>query len=58
MKQSEVCKRMREYDRAIDKSMLSKFENSVCLPTPFQLAKLAEIYGCTELELLDAELYK
>jgi hypothetical protein len=55
--QKEVCKRMKKFDRAFDKSLLSKMENGVCLPTYYQLAKLAEIYACTPSELLAADLY-
>lgn len=55
LKQSEVCKQLQKYDRAVDKSMLSKFENNVCLPTPFQLNALASIYGVEPSELLHNE---
>lgn len=55
LKQSEVCKKMKLIDRAFDKSMLSKMENNICLPTPLQAAKLAEIYGCTTAELINAD---
>lgn len=55
LKQDDVCKQMKQIDRAFDKSMLSKMENNVCLPTPFQTAKLAEIYGCTASELINAD---
>ena len=52
LKQSDVCKKLRKYDKAVDKSMLSKFENGVCLPTPYQLSVLADIYGVEPSELL------
>ena len=55
--QREVCKRMRVYDRNFDKSLLSKMENGVCLPTYYQLSKLALILDCTPSELLAADLY-
>lgn len=55
--QREVCKRMKKYDRAFDKSLLSKMENGVCLPTYYQLSKLSEILACTPSELIAAELY-
>lgn len=55
LKQKDICQAMKKYDKAIDNAMLSKMENSVCLPTPFQLAKFAEIYGCTPDELLSTE---
>lgn len=57
IKQKEVCKRMREYDRTFDKSLLSKMENGVCLPTYYQLSKLAEILACEPSELIIADLY-
>ena len=57
IKQKDVCKRMRAFDRAFDKSLLSKMENDVCLPTFYQLSKLAEIYECTPSELLEGDLY-
>lgn len=57
LKQCQVCDRMKQYDNAFDKSLLSKMENGVCLPTYSQLTKLAEIYGCATSELLKADLY-
>lgn len=58
LKQSTVCKQMKQFDRAFDKSMLSKMENGFCLPTPLQLEKLSEIYGCKPFELVVASLYQ
>lgn len=57
IKQKDVCKRMKEYDRSFDKSLLSKMENNVCLPTFYQLSKLAQIYACTPSELIGQDLY-
>jgi transcriptional regulator with XRE-family HTH domain len=56
-KQKDVCARMKEYDRAFDKSLLSKMENGVCLPTLYQLSKLALILDCTPSELISGYLY-
>jgi hypothetical protein len=56
-KQCQVCNIMKQYDKAFDKSLLSKMENGVCLPTYYQLAKLAHIYGCMPSELINADLY-
>ena len=56
MKQKTVCKHMKEFDRAFDCSLLSKMENGVCLPTYYQLSKLAEIYGVQASELVRADL--
>lgn len=57
MKQSEVCKLMKQHDSAFDVSMLSKMENGVVLPTPYQLVLLAQIYGCKPLELINTAVY-
>lgn len=57
LKQSSVCAYMRVYDEAFDVPMLSKMENGVCLPTPYQLGKLAEFYGCKPSELVTIDFY-
>ena len=57
LKQSTVCEYMQAFDDAFDVPMLSKMENGVCLPTPLQLAKLSEIYGCATNDLIQADLY-
>ena len=57
LKQITVCEQMHEYDSAFDVPMLSKMENGVCLPTPFQLMKLSEIYGVSPDELVKTDLY-
>lgn len=55
MKQTTVCERMREFDHDFDAPLLSKMENSVCLPTIYQLSKLAQIYGVMPSELIQVE---
>lgn len=55
LKQSQVIEKMREYDPHLDVAMLSKFENGVCIPTPYQLARLAQIYGVQPNELVSIE---
>lgn len=57
IKQKSVCDYMREFDSHFDEPMLSKMENGVCLPTPLQLLKLAEYYGCAPSDLVSAELF-
>lgn len=57
MKQSEVCKLMKRHDAKFDKSLLSKIENSVVLPTPYQIILLSQIYDVEPLELLNVNLY-
>lgn len=57
LKQGAVVRYMKHYDRAFDKSLLSKIENSVVLPTPYQIILLSQIYGVEPLELLNVNLY-
>lgn len=57
LKQADVVKQLKPYDKSIDKSMLSKMENNVCLPTLLQLVLLAKIYGCEPYELINGDLY-
>lgn len=57
IKQRQVCAVMKQYDKSFDKSLLSKMENGVCLPTFYQLAKLAEIYDVEPSELVMLDLY-
>lgn len=56
MKQEEVCARMKAYDAGFDVSMLSRLENDRCLPTPWQLAHLASIFGCAASDLVNGDL--
>lgn len=58
LQQKEVCAYLHKFDTAIDAPMLSKMENGVCLPTPFQLAKLAALYGVPASELINGEFYE
>lgn len=55
--QCQVCDSMKLYDAYFDKSLLSKMENGVCLPTSYQLSVLAFIYDCTTSDLISYELY-
>ena len=57
LRQTAVCAYMQVYDDAFDQPMLSKMESGRCLPTPFQLSKLAELYGCVPSDLVKADLY-
>jgi hypothetical protein len=54
LSQAEVCKKVN--DIGLDKFLLSKMENSICLPTDYQLHRLAQIYGCTAHELIDRSI--
>lgn len=50
--QSQVCDTMKYFDPEFDESLLSKMENGICLPTPYQLLKLAVMYNCTPADLI------
>ena len=50
--QQDVVEYMRKFDLSFDTPMLSKFENGFCLPTPYQLMKLAELYECKPSDLI------
>lgn len=52
LSQGYVCEKMQQLDSHFDKPMLSKMENNFCLPTPTQLARLAEIYECSQTDLV------
>lgn len=54
--QKEVCNFMKKYDKAFDEPLLSKMESGVCLPTYFQLARMAEFYGVETSELVAVNL--
>lgn len=53
--QCQVCSKMQKYINGFDKSLLSKIENSVILPTPQQIILLSQIYGVEPLNLVNVE---
>lgn len=52
LKQEDVVKEMQRFDARFNVSILSRFENGICLPTPYQLAQLARIYDVQPHELV------
>ena len=56
LKQTEVVEQLQRVGENVDAALLSKYENSVCLPTPYQLCLFARIYGCKPQELINTEL--
>lgn len=56
MKQQDVVEALKPFDCGVDISLLSKFENSVCIPSPYQLYLLSRIYHCEPSDLLDYNL--
>lgn len=57
LKQNQVVAYMQQYDEHFDAPMLSKMENGFCMPTPFQLAKLAQFYCVDPGDLINSDLY-
>lgn len=57
MPQSAVCYLMQKHDASFDVPMLSKMENGYCMPTPYHLILLAQIYEVEPSELVTADLY-
>lgn len=53
LKQIEVIERLKDLEPSLDTSLLSKFENSVCMPTPLQLLRLARVYECSPSDLIN-----
>lgn len=51
MKQSDVCKRLRDKLPILNEAMLSRFENGVCIPTPEQVSALSQIYDMPPYEV-------
>jgi len=45
LKGDDVIKELKKLDHRFDKSLLSKIENGVCMPTPTQLSILSKLYG-------------
>lgn len=52
LKQRDVINIIKDKLPEVDESMLSKFENGVCLPTPNQLNVFASVYKCSANDLL------
>jgi hypothetical protein len=57
MTQQEAVDLMQRHDKTVNTALLSKFENSVCLPTPYQVLLFARIYDVKPFELIDYESY-
>lgn len=49
--QQELTNRVHSIDRRVDKSLMSKFVNYVCVPTPAQTRVINNILGCETQEL-------
>ena len=57
IKQTEVVSYMKQFDKTFDAPTLSKLENGVFLPTPYQCVRLAALFDCTPSELVTLDLY-
>ena len=51
LSQRDVTTYLRCYDRRIDSSMLSRFENELCYPTPLIMRCLCNILDCVPADL-------
>ena len=56
--QKDVCEYLQRCGIEIDTPLLSKMENGVCFPTPYQLARLATFYGVPADELINGEFFE
>lgn len=55
--QAETVAYMRQFDPSFDAPSLSKLENGLFLPTPYQVFKLAAFFECEPLELVAIDTY-
>lgn len=55
--QAETVAYMRQFDPSFDAPALSKLENGVFLPTPYQVFKLASFFECEPMELVAMDNY-
>lgn len=51
LSQRDVTTYLRCYDRRMDSSMLSRFENGLCLPTPLIMRCLCNLFDCLPNDL-------
>jgi transcriptional regulator with XRE-family HTH domain len=51
--QTELAAKLENQGTKVDKSLLSRFENYVCLPTPETLKALCQVLECNKLDLYD-----
>ena len=58
LKQTEVCKYLREQGFEIDPPALSKFENNRALPLPAMTNALADLYICSPSDLIAYDLFR
>jgi hypothetical protein len=51
--QKDLLEVVKQTDTRVDKSLLSKYVNNVCLPTPTQLTAITNALGCDVLDIYD-----
>lgn len=49
--QADVTRELQKYDKRIDSSMISRFENELCYPTPLIMRCLCNLFDCLPEEL-------
>lgn len=52
--QKDLLERVRRTDRRVDKSLLSKIANDICLPTPITLDCICKTLSCDVLDIYDS----
>ncbi|XCH78881.1 MAG: hypothetical protein WHF31_15365 [Candidatus Dehalobacter alkaniphilus] len=52
LKGDDVIVQLRKLDSRFDKSLLSKIENGLCMPTPEQLSIMSKLYGKTIIDMI------
>lgn len=55
LKQKELAEILQEIEPRIDASMISRFENGTCVPTPILAERLASVLGLSVVDLFSAE---
>lgn len=51
--QKEVLESVRRADRRVDKPLMSKIVNDICLPTPQTIVEICRVLKCSVLDLYD-----
>ena len=55
--QAEICEKMHRFDEHFDIPLLSKMENSICIPTFAQCKELAGLYSCEIADLINYDVF-
>lgn len=56
LKGDDVITELKKLEPRFDKSLLSKIENGVCMPTPLQLSIMSKLYGMTIEDMMGVSI--